>query len=218
MNEISLEELGKQLRKPAGENGLKVGEGMNVSNETLYDQVLSFMELDRYDKILELGFGNGNFFRKYFEKEQNIHIWGVDYSEDMVTDAAGRNSELIGKSLLDLRCEDSLYLNFRDEYFNKIVGINTVYFWNPIDKQVEEIRRVLKKGGKLFIGFRPRRMMVNLPFVKDGFTLYEPDELMDIFIRHQFKLIKQDTRSYMREAIDKSMYESIDICMVLEKQ
>ena len=65
MNEIYSIELGRQLMKPSGEIGKKVGENMNIANNAIYDLACTMIDFKDNERILEIGFGNGNFFPKY---------------------------------------------------------------------------------------------------------------------------------------------------------
>ena len=167
MNEIYSIELGRQLMKPSGEIGKKVGENMNIANNAIYDLACTMIDFKDNERILEIGFGNGNFFPKYFKINPKIKVFGVDYSDTLYSEATSRNQKYINNNQLSLKCENSIKTSFESDYFNTIITINTIHFWNPIDKQIAEIRRILKRGGHLLIGFSPRSIMENLPFTND---------------------------------------------------
>ena len=67
--ETELKEVGNKICPLSGH---KVGEMMNKANEFLYDFTSSTMELTENQTILEIGFGNGNFFDKLFSKANNL--------------------------------------------------------------------------------------------------------------------------------------------------
>ena len=67
-------------------------------------------------------------------------------------------------------------LPFDDDSFNAICTINTLYFWPDARECCKETQRVLKPGGKIYIGIRSKEEAQKLPSTQYGFTLYEKDE------------------------------------------
>jgi len=216
MSKINPIELGKQLMKPSGESGIKVGKDMNISNNAIYSLACTLIDFKDNDKILEIGFGNGNFFSNYFNINPNINVFGVDFSDIMCGEAALLNQRYIDGNKLFLSCEDSLRTSFNNDYFDTIISINTIYFWTSMDEQIEEIRRLLKKSGKLLIGFRPKSIMEKLPFTKEVFRLFESLQIFELLQRHNFKIIDEKARHISRKSVDGNDINSIDICIVAE--
>ena len=217
MKDISQSELGRQLKKPAGEYGLQVGESMNSSNNSIYDFVLSQLVMADDMEILEIGFGNGKFIPKYFQINPNIRFSAIDFSELMCSEARIINKNLIHDNKLTIKCEDSISMSFAKDYFDLVVTINTVYFWEPIEKQLAEIKRVMKNGGLLFIGYRPKSVMKDLPFAREVFNLFEPEDLQMIVQQQGFKIVKEEIQTTHRVSVNGSVVHSADICLIAEK-
>lgn len=217
MSEINPIDLGRQLKKPTGEIGLKVGENMNSSNNQIYDFLLSTIDIKDNSKILEIGFGNGKFISKFFDINPKIHLTAIDFSDIMCSEAKNNNKEFIDDDKLVIKCEDSLDMSFPNDSFDKVVAINTIYFWDAIDSHLLSIKRVLKKGGQLIIGYRPKSVMINLPFAQEVFKLYDPDELQLLIKQNGFKIIKEENQTITRKSIDGSEIKSTDICLIVEK-
>jgi ubiquinone/menaquinone biosynthesis C-methylase UbiE len=217
MKELDPLELGRHLKKPTGEIGSMVAESMNMSNTYTYDMAIPMLDLGKTDKMLEIGFGNGNFFKKYFEINPNIKVFGVDYSETMCQEAALLNQDYVRYNQLDLRCENALNTSFDNDYFDLVITINTLYFWNPPEKQIKEINRILKKGGKFLIGFSPKSVMENLPFTKESFRLFEKQEVINLLKNNQFKIADEQVQNINRRLVTGEYIDSIIICIVAEK-
>lgn len=218
MGEISQIELGRQLKKPEGEFGLQVGESMNSSNISIYDFVLSQLEMADEMEILEIGFGNGKFIPKYFQINPNIRFSAIDFSDLMCSEARLMNKDFIHDNKLTIKCEDSLSISFAENFFDIVVTINTVYFWEPIEKQLEEIKRVMKNGGLLFIGYRPKSVMKDLPFAREVFKLFAPEDLRMIVQQQGFKIVKEEIQKTHRVSADGSVVHSADICLIAQKR
>jgi ubiquinone/menaquinone biosynthesis C-methylase UbiE len=216
MNEINPIELGKQLKKPTGEIGLIVAENMNIANEQIYDFVLSQINMSDHSKILEIGCGNGKFISKYFNSNPNIHLTVVDYSDVMCSETKALNNGLIADNKLVVQCEDAVEMSFPNDFFDMVVTINTVYFWEQKERQLNEIKRVMKNDGIFVIGYRPKSVMKDFPSTQEVFNLYEPEDLNFLLKQNGFEIIKEKRQSYTRQAVDGSWIQSIDICLILK--
>ncbi|MCY7309614.1 MAG: class I SAM-dependent methyltransferase [Chitinophagaceae bacterium] len=167
--------MAKQLRRPSGMMGGKVGSMMNKANEFLYDFTLDVMQPANNDAILEIGFGNGKFFDKMFSKAEGVKITGLDFSETMLYAAKENNKEAVANGKLSLQFGSSDKLPFPDNSFDKIFCINVVYFWDEPIVHLKEMQRVLKPGGRFYATVRTKESMLKMPFTKYGFSFYESD-------------------------------------------
>lgn len=113
--------VAKQLRKPSGILASKVGNEMNRTNSFLYDFTIDAMQLKSDESILEIGFGNGKFFNKLFSTADNLKISGLDFSPEMVKEAAANNKSISNNGELTLQLGSSNNIPFPDNSFDKIV-------------------------------------------------------------------------------------------------
>ena len=58
-----------------------------------------------------------------------------------------------------------------------VYSINTIYFWESLDKGLCEIARILKPQGTLLLAFYDKRFMSRLPLREYGFQLYDPKDV-----------------------------------------
>lgn len=177
LSEEELRELAKQLGNPDGENGIKVGEMMNFTNGNMISETIKKLEIERGDRILEIGPGNGNHVNELLSISTDIHYTGIDISETMVSEAK-KNFE--GNRSVAFHLTDGLVINFPEAYFSKIYSTNTIYFWNDPQQYANEIARVLKAHGTVCIGFILESTMDKIPFAKYGFTLYNTDTVTEL--------------------------------------
>ena len=178
---------------------------------------MSKIDIKDKDQILEIGFGNGKLISKFFEINPTIQFSGIDFSEKMCEEALKSNKDFIVSKKIQISCQDSLNLSFNINSFDKVVTINTIYFWPQVEPQLKEINRVLKTGGQLVIGYRPKKSMINLPFTQEVFSHYDANEFQQIIQKSGFKIIKEETQLSSINAMDGSNLEVIDICLIVEK-
>lgn len=207
----------QQLRRPSGEFAPKVGEKMNYVNKPLYNLTFDAMEIDENDAILEIGFGTGNFFRNLFEKQPEMHISGIDYSEEMVEMARETNRENISNGTLKLKLGNSDSIPFPDQSFNKVFGNMVIYFWDQPEKHLEEIKRVLKPGGKFYTGMRTHESMMVFPFIEFGFNLYSIQEWKEILIKNGFSIQQTNKRFDPPMEIDDNKLQLESCCIQADR-
>jgi ubiquinone/menaquinone biosynthesis C-methylase UbiE len=111
----------------------------------MYDVLVD--EIQKYEsgKILDVGCGNGNLFTMLPEGKYELH--GVDFSENMITEAR-RNCQ----SRASFSVADAERLPFDDDTFDIIVCNASFHHYIHPNAVLEEMHRVLKDGGKVLIG------------------------------------------------------------------
>jgi len=94
-------------------------------------------------KILEIGCGNGEFSRRFLNNGADMHC--VDISPKLIKAL----KEKYAGTNLRFEIADIENLSYPDEYFDAIIG-NGVLHHLDLEICLKEIRRVLKKNGKIF--------------------------------------------------------------------
>lgn len=217
MQNLDPTEYGRQLLKPEGEAGIQMGELMNFTNQYFYAAAFQIIDFANMHQVLEIGFGNGKFFPEYVRANPNIHITGVDFSETMCNEAAKRNADLIAQQKLQIVCENACSTSFSDNSFDAIITINTVYFWQQPDAQIEELKRILRPNGKLLIGFRPRSEMAPFAFTKEVFTLYEAKDVIHLLGKHGFRVLQHESRPVSFKSPEGTDISFTDNCILFER-
>ncbi|SMO94102.1 class I SAM-dependent methyltransferase [Gracilimonas mengyeensis] len=210
-------ELSSQLRKPTGANGLEIAEALNDSNKSLYELTFEMIAPESGHHLLEIGFGNGKHFPKYFEKEQNLQLTGVDFSKDMCQAARQLNASLIETGKLTIHCDETSSLPFPEAHFDMAIALNVIYFLDPPETHLREIHRVLKPNGLFLIGYRPRHTVEHLDFTKQGFTLYEANELISLLENNGFQIVKEQNQVSSKTSVEGKEVTVKDACLLVKK-
>jgi SAM-dependent methyltransferase len=148
--------IAEQSRRPSGALGWLIGNIMSHETESLNAATLAALALRSTDRVLEVGFGHGKTLRKAAETVTDGLIAGVDFSETMLGMARRRCSRFIVAGRVQIELADSAHLPFPDANFEKAYSVHTLYFWKDPGTHLREIRRVLRAGGRLALGFRTK--------------------------------------------------------------
>jgi len=173
--------LSLQARKPSGIIGRYVMTNIfNNSNVDLNAFVKEILELQRDDRVLEVGFGPGKLINEIADITTEGVVEGVDFSRAMLKQARKVNRQHIEKGKVKLQNRECSTLPFDDESFDKLCSTNTLYFWKKSNKYFSEMFRVINSGGKVVIGFRDNKQMRNLRLSEDIFSSYSQDDVVNL--------------------------------------
>ncbi len=148
--------IARQSRRPAGVLGWIIGNIMAKETAALNVTVLAALDLQSTDHVLEIGFGHGRTIERAASTVTDGLVAGIDISETMVRMASRLCRRLVEQGRVRLEAGDSSRLPFPDQHFDKAYSVHTIYFWADPVTHLQEIHRVLKPGGRLVIGLRPK--------------------------------------------------------------
>ena len=148
---------------------------MNRGNAELNAFAVEQLALASRDRVLEVGFGGGVALKSLLQKADQVS--GIDRSEDAVKAARKRFGREVGTGRAEFRSGAVEALPFAEAAFDKALSVNTVYFWSSLDGGLAEIARVLKRDGRIAVGFVPKARMDRMNFPPDIFTPREPEDL-----------------------------------------
>jgi demethylmenaquinone methyltransferase/2-methoxy-6-polyprenyl-1,4-benzoquinol methylase len=124
---------------------------------TAFEQKYAKMALERLsvkegETVLEIGFGPGHCLKRIAESVGKTgKTYGVDISSGML-EVTGRRLDKAGLiDNVELHCGDALSLPYGDHNFDAVFMSYTLELFDTpeIPKLLEEVKRVLKPGGRL---------------------------------------------------------------------
>jgi ubiquinone/menaquinone biosynthesis C-methylase UbiE len=148
--------MSKQFGKPAGRLGRLAGLFMAANNKARSLWVLSLLNIEPIDRVLEIGFGPGQDLKRVNAIATVGLTGGVDHSPEMVKMARAKNLRAILAGRADIRQGSAEAIPFPDAVFTKAFSINSVQFWGDRRAALREIQRVLRPGGLIAIALEPR--------------------------------------------------------------
>jgi ubiquinone/menaquinone biosynthesis C-methylase UbiE len=128
------------------------------SNRQRNRWVVSLLEVQPTDRVLEVGFGPGIAIAELSRRVGPTgHVWGIDHSEVMLQQATRRNAAAIaaGRVTLTLGTVEAPP-PVLDGPFDVLLAVNSLGFWPQPAERLEDLRRRLASGGRIAIASQPR--------------------------------------------------------------
>jgi ubiquinone/menaquinone biosynthesis C-methylase UbiE len=136
--------------------------------------------------------GNGFFIWEIVSKNETVRYCGCDFSQTMVEEALLFNEEYVNNGQVCFVKANATRLPFRNETFDKLFTVNTIYFWKDIEIFISEIKRALTKNGLFVLSLRPRSVMGKLPIIQYGFQTFSKADCIRILRNNGFKIISSN--------------------------
>lgn len=209
MNFTDFKQLAAQLSHPEGEDGIRTGREMHISNGEMTRRAIDLLQCRDEEHILEIGQGSGAHVPYLLAKGTGLFYEGIDISETMTVLAAELNAAEVQAGRVRFVQGEGLVLPWPDNTFDRVLTVNTLYFWTDPQAQLAGIRRVLKPGGSFLLAFRSRNFMEKLPFTGFGeFRLYSMEDGIELLENSGFHVQeriyeKEETFSILQETLEK---------------
>src|SRR6202051_582931 len=126
------------------------------------------LNLEPRESVLELGFGPGWGLRNIAERTRGARVYGVDQSARMLEQAKRMNEVAVSSGRMVLVQGPFSPLPWIDEMFDKVLLVNVLYFFDSDGRDMSEVYRVLRSGGRLAIYVTSRETMRKWPFAATG--------------------------------------------------
>ena len=124
------------------------GEEMAEEHAGIAAGMLAEMEFAPNDKILDVGCGVGWLCGILAGKLPEGQIVGMDVADEMVQRARKRYADRVNMMFIIAGAED---IPWDDNFFNKVVSVESAYYWPEPAPAFREICRVLQPGGTAHI-------------------------------------------------------------------
>ena len=133
--------------KPQGEDGATMLKRMNESHSPVTCWALEHWQIAPEEELLDIGCGGGATLKRMGEKITTGHLTGVDYSPVSVKTSLKTNRQDVESGKMKVLEGSVEALPFADDGFDKIITVESFYFWPDPQENLKEVRRVLKAGG-----------------------------------------------------------------------
>ena len=124
------------------------GDEMEDHHSDITEQTIALMDLQPGDRILDLGCGTGWASRRLARIATSGEVVGIDVADEMLRRAEQASAGIGNVRYLWGSAEN---IPAEDNHFTKILSVESFYYYVDQGKALDELRRVMAPGGKLFI-------------------------------------------------------------------
>jgi len=149
---------------------------MNLCHAPLTNWGLKVVDIQNGWTILDIGCGGGATLQRLLKRSKDAQVYGIDISKESVAKAKKVNAEVLDKQVF-VTLGSAEKLPYEDEKFDLVTAVETVYFWPNLPDCLQEVRRVLKPGGKFAILVEVVDSDSKWTSVVEGMTAYSPENL-----------------------------------------
>ncbi len=189
--EEELKEVAEQLRCPQGNAGKEMADKMYRTNTDMLVQSLQFLDITDENKVLEIGHGNCKHLDLLLSKAQNIKYCGLEISELMQQEAKQINADVVKRREADFLLYDGEVLPFTENTFDRILTINTLYFFKNATDMFRQIYKILENEGIFILCFQKKEFIQNLSFTKYNFSIYSTEEVREMLTKVGFTIAEE---------------------------
>jgi ubiquinone/menaquinone biosynthesis C-methylase UbiE len=122
-------------------------------NQRIAAWAIDLLDVQPTASALEVGCGPGVGIQLLARSVLSGHIVGIDPSDEMVGQASARNTKAIASGRVEVRRGSVERLPFEDHTFHRVLAINSMQVWPDALARLREMRRVMKAGGRIALGF-----------------------------------------------------------------
>jgi ubiquinone/menaquinone biosynthesis C-methylase UbiE len=152
---------------------------MNYTHAPLTNWGLKLVDVQDGWTMLDVGCGGGFTIRRLLKRSKDAQVYGIDISEESVAKAKKVNADVLDKQVFVTQ-GSAEKLPYEDEKFDLVTAVETVYFWPNLPGCLQEVRRVLKPGGKFAILVEVVDSDSKWTNIVEGMTAYTPEQIKSL--------------------------------------
>ena len=161
---------------PQGRMGGAMLKFMNLCHAPLTNWGLKLVGIQDGWTMLDIGCGGGATLQRLLKRSRGAQVYGIDISEESVAKAKKVNAKVLDKQVF-VTLGSAEKLPYEDGKFDLVTAVETVYFCPNLPNCLQEVRRVLKSGGKFAILVEVVDSDSKWTSVVEGMTAYSPEDL-----------------------------------------
>lgn len=167
----------QQFARPHGRLAAVFAALMNRGNRRLNQCSVEALAVNPDQRALEVGFGGGMALELLLAGKGCVQVAGLDPSEEMVRAASRRLGPWIQDGRLTVRQGTAENLPWADSELDRVLSVNSIFYWPDPSRGVREIRRVLRPDGVLVLGLRTKAVADRIGIERLGYWSPSEDDL-----------------------------------------
>ena len=181
--------IARQSRQPSGWLGEIVARVMSLETADANRIAVERLAVQASDAVLEIGCGHGRTLARVAQAPFGF-LAGIDPSDVMVRLARRRLRPRIDAGQVEISLGSSTALPYPEARFDAALAVHVVYFWKDAIADLKEVRRVLRPGGRLLLGYRPRDAETLASLPATIYSLRSVDETEGLLANAGFAAIR----------------------------
>lgn len=185
--------VGRQLSCPEGYGGRILGAVMDLANREPVDRALDLLAAAPGERIIDIGCGTGAAAQRLLRRTACC-VTCVDRSQTMLYRAEKRHYA----GPVSLHQAHLGELPFAPASFDAALALNLLYFCDEAGRMLNDLKRVLRPGGRMVAYVTHRATMAKWPIVSPAtHRLYDADQLAEALVASGFAPDRIMVRDYM---------------------
>ena len=164
---------------PQGRMGRLMLRFMNLCHAPLTNWGLDLVNIQDGWTMLDIGCGGGATLRRLLKRSQDSRVYGIDIAEESVSKAREVNADVLDKRVF-VQQGTAAKLPYDDAMFDLVTAVETIYFWPNLTQCLQEVRRVLKAGGRFAVMVEVVDTDSKWTNLVEGMTAYSPEQIKQL--------------------------------------
>lgn len=155
--------------------------GSSLHHKMTLESIAS-LELEKKNRVLELGHGCCDHLGHLMNQAEELRYFGMEVSEKMLQSALVNNLSYVNTSKALFLKYDGERIPYVHNMFDRILSINTIFYWKDAKEYINELYRVLKPGGTCVIAFSDSTFLEQLPVLEEReiYKFYGVDDVNEL--------------------------------------
>jgi ubiquinone/menaquinone biosynthesis C-methylase UbiE len=184
----------EQLAFPIGVKGKKVLANMYEGNAEIIDKVIAEITKKKDVNICDIGCGSADSIIKLDKVCQNCEIFGVDASPLSIKIAKENFAKYLENKTttnkVSFLTSKSPNLSLKNNYFDIIILLNVIYFWEDLDVHLRNISNKIKPNGNLIVFFVDKQYLMNkVDLSSNIFHYHDLTDIENSLLKYSMKLV-----------------------------
>jgi len=184
-----------QFARPHGLLAGVFGAMMNGGNREVNLRSLEALEVEPGQRVLEVGFGGGGTLEILIQEKKCGYVGGLDASPEMVRAAEHKFAPWIAEGRMAIRQGSAESIPSADAELDRVLSVNSIFYWPDPARGVREIRRVLRPGGLLVLGLRNKAATDKIGIDRLGYWSPTEEEIKTLLLDAGFESVSTQSHS-----------------------
>lgn len=182
----------RQLGRPSGWFAPVMARVLNKGNARQNDDCIDALGVRSGFRVLDIGFGGGVSFPRLLRECGDGRVAGTEISQEMLARARRAWAAEIVRGRVEVAECGAESMPFPELSFERVMTVNTLYFWPDLDAGLREVHRVLAADGRFVTSVVAPQMLQKIGFGDVGFRTESPDFYAEALCAAGFADVRAD--------------------------